>query len=359
MDLSVDVPVDVPVDLPVDVPVSLLRANPRTRPDAPVLVLVIPIFNDWVSVMALLQAIDQRPELSDTSFHVILVNDGSPLPDRWHLGQVGRGCIGRVELLDLVANVGHQRAIAIGLVVAARVADVTGVVVMDGDGEDRPQDIAVLLHQAAARPGHIICARRSERSESRLFRTFYGVYKLAFRCLTGRTIDFGNFCFIPVRLLNAVNHNPATWNHLAASILRSRIPVAGVDAPRGRRLAGELKMNFTTLILHGMSAISVYADLVMVRIVLAMIWIAGLTVLAMVSVVVLRLTTSIGIPGWASNMLGSLAVMLLESLLFATIAVFMLLNARSTRPVIPAFDVLQMVAAHSVVWSAEAAADTR
>ena len=108
-----------------------------------------------------------------------------------------------------------------------------------------------------------------------------------------------------------------------------------------------------------MSAISVYADLVMVRIVLAMIWIAGLTVLAMVSVVVLRLTTSIGIPGWASNMLGSLAVMLLESLLFATIAVFMLLNARSTRPVIPAFDVLQMVAAHSVVWSAEAAADTR
>jgi len=323
------------------------------------MVLVIPIFDDWPSAVALLRAIDRTRELGGTVFHVILVNDGSRTPEHWDFDLSHQGRIRRIDVLELVCNVGHQRAIAIGLVAAGRLPGMDGVVVMDGDGEDRPADISVLLNAAATHPGHIVCARRSERSEPRVFRAAYWAYKQAFQWMTGRHIDFGNFCFIPMPLLNSVIHNPSTWNHLAASILRSRIPVVGVNTVRGQRLAGQSKMNFTALILHGMSAISVYADLVMVRIVLAMLGFAALTVLAMIVVVVLRITTNIGIPGWASNMFGTLTAMLLESLVFATIAAFMLLNARSMKPVIPAFDAMQLVAAQSTIWSAETADETR
>ena len=219
----------------------------------------------------------------------------------------------------------------------------SGVLVMDSDGEDRPQDIPALLQAAADHPNHIICARRSKRSEPRMFRIFYSCYKLAFRILTGRHIDFGNFCFIPASALRSVVYNPATWNHLAASILRSRIPVLGVDTERGRRLAGQSSMNLAALLLHGMSAISVYADLVTVRIVIAMLGFAVIAICGIAVVVAIRLFTDLAIPGWASNVVISLLAMIMESMVFATIAALMLLSARSAKPVTPAFDALAYV----------------
>ena len=311
--------------------------------DPPEFAIVIPIFNDWVSVGALLTAIDNEPSLPDLTFHVILIDDGSVAADRPSFDPGSYRRIRQVEILNLVCNLGHQRAIAVGLVAAAELPHIAGVVVMDGDGEDRPEDIKILLQKAADRPGHIVCARRRKRSESRLFRISYWAYKGLFHALTGKVIDFGNICVIPRPVLNNVIHNPATWNHLAASILRSRIPVVGADTIRGSRFAGESKMNFVSLILHGMSAISVYAELVMVRIVLATLGIAGLTAIGMAIVASVRFFTSYAVPGWASTVFGSLTIILLQSLVFATVAAFMLLNARSTKPVIPALDAMQFV----------------
>jgi hypothetical protein len=302
--------------------------------------LVIPVFNDWESVSELLLTLDRLPMLSEISFHVILVDDGSDQPRRLALDSQRLVRTKHIEVLNLVCNLGHQRAIAVGLTAAAKLPDLSGVLVMDGDGEDRPEDIPALLDAAAQHPRHIVCARRSRRSETQLFRAFYVGYKTAFRMLTGRWIDFGNFCFIPASAVKSVVYNPATWNHLAASILRSRIPVCGVDAKRGRRFAGQSQMNFTALMLHGMSAISVYADLVAVRIVVAMVAVAGLALAGITAVVAVRLFTDLTIPGWASNVVLSLMTMLMESVVFATIAAFMLLNARSAKPVIPALDAL-------------------
>ncbi|HEY6430446.1 MAG TPA: glycosyltransferase [Acetobacteraceae bacterium] len=307
------------------------------------LALVIPVFEDWASVVALLMAIDQCPTLEQTKFHVILVNDGGGAFDRRSVEGLGCSRFRHIEIFDLVCNLGHQRAIAVGLVGAESACNVAGVVVMDGDGEDQPEDIPKLLQASLERPGHIICARRSKRSEPMLFRFCYWAYKSAFWSLTGTRIGFGNFCYIPTPLLRAVVHSPSTWNHLAASILRSKIPVSNVDTIRGRRLVGESKMNFMSLILHGMSAISVYADVALVRMVLAMLAISGIALLGMLTVIAERFLTDLAIPGWASNVFGSLAIILLQSLVFATIAAFMLLNARSTKPVIPAIDAMQFV----------------
>jgi hypothetical protein len=308
-----------------------------------VFALVIPIFNDWASVQALLDAIDQVPLPTNLGFHVILVNDGSYAADQPSFGLGRYRLLCQIETVNLVCNLGHQRAIAVGLVAAAELPHIAGVIVMDGDGEDRPEDIRILLNELAQRPSHIVCARRRKRSESWMFRASYRIYKAVFQALTGKAIDFGNFCVIPRSMLNNVIHNPATWNHLAASILRSRVPVIGTDTTRGFRFAGESKMNYVSLILHGMSAISVYAEVVMVRMVLATLGVAGLTVLGMVAVAAVRLFTHYAVPGWASTVFGSLTVILLQSIVFATVAAFMLLNARSVKPVIPALDAMQFV----------------
>lgn len=307
------------------------------------LAIVIPVFEDWNSTFALLNAIDASASLNSLTFSVIIVNDGgAPFPqEEVRLNKWQR--IRELQILNLVCNLGHQRAIAVGLVGAAGLSNIAGVIVMDGDGEDQPEDIPRLLLAAGKQLGHIICARRSKRSEPLMFRTFYLVYKLTFLTLTGTRIDFGNFCYIPAGALGRIIHSPSTWNHLAASILRSRCPVTGVDTTRGRRIAGESRMSFTSLILHGMSAISVYADLALVRIVIATFAISGVTLFGMLAVAAERFLTKLAIPGWASNVFGSLAIILLESLVFATIAVFMLLNARSNKPVIPALDAMQFV----------------
>jgi polyisoprenyl-phosphate glycosyltransferase len=311
--------------------------------------LVIPVFNDWESVSELLLALDRLPALSALAFHVILVDDGSDQRGQLALDPRRLLRVKHLEVLRLVCNLGHQRAIAVGLAAAAALPDLGGVLVMDSDGEDRPEDIPALLAAAAGHARHIVCARRSKRSEPRLFRAFYLCYKTAFRLLTGQRIDFGNFCFIPASALKSVVYNPATWNHLAASILRSRIPVCSIDAERGRRFAGQSHMNFTALMLHGMSAISVYADLVTVRLVLAMVGVAGIAVAGIAAVVAVRLFTDLSIPGWASNVVVALMTMAMESVVFATIAAFMLLNARSAKPVIPALDALTYVGSRETI----------
>jgi hypothetical protein len=111
--------------------------------------LVVPVFNDWESVAELLLSLDRLPQLGAISFHVILVDDGSNRPRE--LGLDPRRCVRttHLEVLNLVCNLGHQRAIAVGLAAAADLPNISGVLVMDSDGEDRPEDISALLDAAA------------------------------------------------------------------------------------------------------------------------------------------------------------------------------------------------------------------
>jgi polyisoprenyl-phosphate glycosyltransferase len=129
---------------------------------------------------------------------------------------------------------------------------------MDSDGQDRPIDIALLLASSCRHPRHVVLARRAKRSESYAFRACYGVYRLLFYALTGQPISFGNFCVIPIAAVRRLAHMPELWNNLAASIMRSRLSYTMVPTTRGGRLAGRSQMNLVSLILHGLTAMSVY-----------------------------------------------------------------------------------------------------
>ena len=150
----------------------------------------------------LLRRLVQLYRRDDITFSVVAVDDGSPRRDAWssEASEPGASCIRGLEIVRLATNLGHQRAIAVGLVQFAARTDIDAVLVMDSDGEDRPEEIALLAAAARANPDAVILAQRSKRSESRGFRFGYVVYKFLFRVLTGQSVSFGNFMIIPKRL---------------------------------------------------------------------------------------------------------------------------------------------------------------
>lgn len=299
--------------------------------------VVTPVYNDWASFAELLLALDGTAARMGATMRVIAVDDGSL--ETFDPETVSTGTfrhIESVEIVRLAFNAGHQRAIAVGLVVAAEDARLDGVVVMDSDGEDRPEDVPHLIK--AADQNCVVVARRTHRSEGLAFRTFYAAYKLLFRVLTGARIDFGNFCFVPRRHLVSLTYNANIWNHLAAALTRSRIPVRRVETSRGTRFAGNSKMNFLALVLHGLSAVAVYSDAALVRIVISALLLAAATAIALAAVVAVRLGTDWAIPGWATNLFAALSILFVQSVMFGLVSVFTLLNGRTGVSFIAATD---------------------
>jgi glycosyltransferase involved in cell wall biosynthesis len=308
------------------------------RTSRPEIAIVTPVLNDWVSLGRLLQAIDALDDLARYRVRVIAVDDGSTEgPDDISL-RASRRRIEELQIIRLACNLGHQRAIAVGLVIASRMPDLAGVAVMDSDGEDRPEDLALLLRHWEGDPHRIVVARRAKRSESLGFRFFYAIYKLLFWILTGKRIGFGNFCLLPANAVRALIYNSAIWNNLAATITRSRLPISDVPTVRGRRYAGTSRLNFVDLAVHGVSAISVYSDVALVRIIVAGIALAGLVTLGLAGVIGIRLTTDLAIPGWASYVGAAMAVLFVQALLLVGLALFQLLSLRSSKTFVPALD---------------------
>jgi polyisoprenyl-phosphate glycosyltransferase len=301
--------------------------------------VVIPVYNDWESVGRLLQGLGAVAREHRLQLSVILVDDASSTPAPEQFPDLDDTVIRRLRIVRLAFNLGHQRAIAVGIVVASeQPAEHEATVVMDGDGEDRPEDLPRLLQASKESPSAVVCARRARRSESVLFKLFYALYKLTFGNLTGVRIDFGNFCLIPSALLRTIAAQPGIWNHLAATLTRSRVPLVKIDTDRGARFAGKSKMSFVSLVVHGLSAITVYADVVLVRLLLATGVLAGAAFLGLLAVLGIRFLTTKAIPGWTSNVAGTMVTLLVQATVSSVIGVFIILSQRTTRPILPAVD---------------------
>lgn len=301
--------------------------------------IVIPIHNDWVCARHLIAALDQVLSRAGQACHLILVDDGSTYRPAF---SPSVSWIKSIRIIRLAVNLGHQRAISVGLTVAADL-NVGSVIVMDGDGEDRPDDLIRLLAERIAAPDAIICAQRTRRSEPIKFRIFYRFYKFIFWSLTGTRIDFGNFMVIPIRAVRTLLRTPAAWNHLAAAVMRSRIQLIRVPTYRGTRYDGASRMNFEALVLHGMSAISVYADVAFLRILLGTFAFIALNVIVIAIAVAIRLLTSYATPGWATTVVGSSVNLSMESLVFAGLALGLLLQGRSSKAATPLQEAPQFI----------------
>lgn len=292
-------------------------------------IILIPVYNDWESLSLLVQKIEAQKK---QDYKIVVANDGSAQPCPIELASNQK-----IQIIDLIRNLGHQRAISIGLSFIYENYTNASVVVMDGDGEDIPEQINELIANSES-TGHVSFARRTSRQEGIAFRILYYVYKQVFSMLTGKTINFGNFSFVPNKHLKTLVHVSEIWNNYPAGAIFSKIPISTIPLPRGSRLAGKSKMNHSSLIHHGLSAMSVHIESVAVR--LLIFCLVTLLVLLGISgtVILLKLFTSLTSPGWATTIVFGCLTLGFQILALLIFFAFMTLSNRSNKKIIPIYD---------------------
>lgn len=302
-------------------------------------VILMPVYEDWASAAELVRRLDKALANRPGSFEILAVDDRSV--ERATAGMFGAAyaAIRRLRVLRLRRNLGHQRAIAVGLAYVESTIRCDAVMVMDADGEDTPEGVVQLLDAFAATQGSVaVFAERSRRTESLVFRMFYRFYKIAHRCLTGLGVRVGNFSILPAAYLTTLVAVSETWNHYAAAVFRSRLPYTMTPIPRGHRIAGVSRMNFTSLVGHGLSAISVFGDVVGVRLLMASTAGALLAGAGILAVVAMRLFTDRAVPGWATYATAALAIIMIQFITIAASFTFFALSSRTSLGFIPARD---------------------
>lgn len=271
-------------------------------------IVVTPVFEDTVVFQVLLRELRR---VVPSGLYVVAVDDGSvvtPLTTQVHRDAAVPGAV-----VTLKRNMGHQRAISAGLrCIAEHIRPGQTVVIMDSDGEDVPADLHTLLAGLESASVDVAVAQRASRAEGLVFRLFYFLYKRLFRLLTGRPIAFGNFMAMGDRAVRRLACMPELDLHLAATVLASKLRVGQQALDRGARYAGQSKMNFVALILHGFRALMVFTEDVLVRVSLSCVLVAILSVLLACTAVVLKLT-GYSSPGWFSVALGVLVLIFLQT----------------------------------------------
>ncbi|HUS24314.1 MAG TPA: glycosyltransferase [Candidatus Binatia bacterium] len=310
--------------------------------------LLAPVFNDFAAARLFAEHLERAlPAALRAELLLVLVDDGSTDPAGF--APQAAGGIG-LAVLRLRTNMGHQRAIAVALGLLSHWLAADAVVtVMDADGDDRPEDLPRLIEAVRARPDCIVVANRARRSESVGFRVGYRLYRLLYRVLTGHDIRHGNFSAMTGRLAARLAFAPSLWNHYAATIDKSRLPVLGLEVDRGLRFDGESRMNMVSLMVLGLSAISVHIEAVGVRMLVAFLLLSAVAVAGGIAVALIRLLTPLAIPGWASTLVGLSAVLAALGLASSVQLIFMVLAARERRPIIAAVDTARFVESVTLV----------
>lgn len=271
-------------------------------------VVVTPVYEDRVASTKLFQELVKH---YGQKVYVVAVDDGSVREPVLRQQFVETGIQGVV--LKLRRNVGHQKAIAIGLgYVEEQLPGSRPIVVMDSDGEDLPATIADLLRALENPAVDVAVAQRKSRVETLRFRMFYVVYKWIFQLLTGRSISFGNFMAVRGDALPRLNAMHEVWTHVAAGLIASKLRLAVCPLDRGPRYAGRSKMNFVGLTLHGFRALMVFAEDVLVRVGLMCVVVSTVAIALAVMATLLKLF-GYATPGWFSMALGVLFLVFLQT----------------------------------------------
>lgn len=303
------------------------------------LTLVIPVYNDWEVANLLLRQIDLVCAKNELSPAILLVNDGSTIPVPDDLLAWRPDALLRVDLLDLSKNLGHQRAICVAMVHLCQDSPDAALLVMDADGEDPPEQIPSLIRTyVECGQQEAVFAARRRRVEGFTFKVFYQLYRLFHLLLVGSDIRIGNFSVIPPGLVARLVRSSELWNHYAASVIKSKLPMTTIPVDRAKRLKGRSKMGFVGLVLHGLSAMSVYSDIVGVRILMSSCVLLVLGLVTLVSVVILRLSTNWVIPGWATNVVGLTLVLMFQVVIVCLLFTFGVLASRGGQGFIPIRD---------------------
>jgi len=225
--------------------------------------ILIPIYNDWQSVFKLLENINSKISTLDGEFSVIIVNDAST-EGRPEL-PVNLDSLKSVQVINMKENRGHSRCNAAGLKYINEKDDFDYIIPMDGDGEDRPEELILLIEKIKSYPDAVITANRVKRSEGFIFKFCYLVHKYLTLVFTGQNIRYGNYTCLPKSVVDKMVNEPATWSSFSGSLAKLVKDKKSIPSERGTRYFGPSKMSFINLLKHSLSIIAVFKKTLLIR----------------------------------------------------------------------------------------------
>ncbi len=225
--------------------------------------ILIPVYNDWQSLSKLLENINVEISRLDHEFSAIIINDGStePIPQNF----VNIENFKSIKIIDMKINKGHARCNAAGLKYIFEKEEFDYVIPMDGDGEDRPEEIPVFIDNLKYNPKKPIVGERIKRSEGFFFKFCYIAHKLITYTFTGQSIKFGNYTCLPKSIVDKMVKEKTTWSSFSGSLAKISKDRAVIPSERGIRYFGPTKMSFKNLIIHSLSIIAAFKLNLLVR----------------------------------------------------------------------------------------------
>jgi len=226
-------------------------------------IILIPIYNDRESLTKLIEDINSEVKSLNSEISVIIINDASSqqLIDEYQNTEN----INSIEIINMKENRGHARCIASGLKYIFEKKEFDYVIPMDGDGEDRPEEIKNFIQIADQTEDKSIIGERVKRSESLIFKACYQAHKILTLAFTNQSIKFGNYTCLSKATVEKLLNEKATWNSFSGSLKKVEKDLLSIPSIRGTRYFGPSKMSFFNLLKHSLSIISVFRKIVLIR----------------------------------------------------------------------------------------------
>ncbi len=225
--------------------------------------ILIPVYNDWKSVSKLLDNIDDLSLDSKFTLSIIIINDASNHDRSEEVKEFKN--IQSLKIINMRKNQGHARCIAAGLKFIYEREEFDYVIPMDGDGEDRPEEIKDFLNEIQNSNGKSIVGTRVKRSESLIFKICYQIHKVITLTFTGKSIKFGNFTCLSKSTVEKMVKEKSTWNSFSGALTKIEKDLISIPSVRGNRYFGPSQMSFLNLIKHSLSIISVFRKTFLIR----------------------------------------------------------------------------------------------
>jgi hypothetical protein len=225
--------------------------------------ILIPVYNDWQSLSKLLNNIDSEIQNINHEISIIVADDASTFDRQLEIENLSN--INSIKILIMKENRGHARCIAAGLKYIFEKEEFDYVIPMDGDGEDRPEEIKEFIKSIENNPEQTVVGERVKRSEAFIFKFCYFFHKIITLVFTGHSIKFGNFTCLTKSTVEKLVNEKATWNSFSGALTKVAKNKISIQSSRGERYFGPSKMSFLNLLKHSLSIISVFRKIVLIR----------------------------------------------------------------------------------------------
>ena len=228
--------------------------------------ILISVYNDWKSVFKLLENIDLQVAEWDAEVSILIINDAST--ENQTKTELSFKKIKSVRVINMKQNRGHARCNAAGLKYLIEKENFDYVILMDGDGEDRPEELTKLFNKSKENSSKTVTLNRIKRSEGLFFKLLYECHKILTYIFTGKLIKFGNYSCLPKEHAARLLKEACIWSSFSGSVTKIISDRVSVPSIRGQRYFGPSQMNLFNLLIHSFSIIAVFRGVVIIRSVL-------------------------------------------------------------------------------------------